>query len=230
MFVTLRACADQLEAAELQLGALYTWVVRLRADSFYDFTWHRDSDWRPAAVPTVYSTHCLDETIFGEWWRNRRTPDNWCQPPYEQPCISDMLGVISRDALNPYFRHVVELYDARISSFGSLNQPNWTVGSGLREVTADAAAECKLGTALSRARVRKRALIVYVNVPCTRLDGSGVVKGGGLPGGLDNACGLRPAPGTPQAWQLMRNLPRVEAEHLATRPRASYVYRFPDAH
>ena len=100
MASTLSHCYPLMEAAESRLGYKYGWVVRLRTDGLYTFTWGVGSVWSPPPPShrVVYTTHCQTS--------DKHFIDNDCKPslPWrEQGCLSDQFAVMSRAAAEPYF-------------------------------------------------------------------------------------------------------------------------------
>ena len=165
---TLRACAEMIEASEASHGWRYDWILRLRADQAYDFTWHPDSSsWRTrcGSGPTLHTTHCMTGRDF--------LPTN-CVSAHEALCTNDQFGVLSRAAMNAYFVRLEESFSTRgaprtsngsaalddPSGVGDLFARGWTRsprGAESRGVLATDPPECKLGAILSQHRVYKRA-------------------------------------------------------------------------
>ena len=99
MAVTLSACYPMvIHAEQHRLGYQYAWIIRLRTDGLYTFTWGVGSDWTPppAEERVVYTTHCQHESPF-------TNTDCTVTLPREQQCIADQFAVMSRGAAHAYF-------------------------------------------------------------------------------------------------------------------------------
>ena len=154
---TLQACLSMIEHAEHRYPHHYHWVIRLRTDGVYLFTWNPHSSWRQrrSDEPVVFSTHCMAGPTMQSFTAN----DCALQLPLEQPCVSDQFAVLSRGACAAYFNGFLSAYEgARLESC----IPGWTHCSARGNVSVlTEPPECVLGAALSGARVAKRALKRY---------------------------------------------------------------------
>ena len=80
---TFTGCHSLITAAEKSVRQKYEWIIRLRTDGLYLFTWSPHSLWGPrVGGPVVYTTHCVSG-------RPPNFKDNDCAGHAEQPCLSD---------------------------------------------------------------------------------------------------------------------------------------------
>ena len=101
MATTMQACYSMIKDAELRLGHRYNWVVRLRSDGLYAFTWHVGSVWTPTSERVVYTTHCASHEPFVA-----------TDCASDSTCLADQFAVISRPAARAYLTGILDVKDS----------------------------------------------------------------------------------------------------------------------
>jgi len=180
---TLRYCAVMIKASEVSSRLRYGWIMRLRGDQAYDFAWHPDSTaWYATcgSQPTLHTSNCWSgphdwraTDCVGEsspLARFKELLPRWMvhRPAHHEAlCMNDQFGVLSREAMRPYFGLLEQQFSRTNetapdpSGKGDLFVTGWTRSPSPTEnrgVHAGDPPECKLGAILSQHRVAKRML------------------------------------------------------------------------
>jgi hypothetical protein len=104
MATTMAACYPMITHAEARLRYEYSWVMRLRTDGVYTFTWGAGSSWvaAPPEDRAVYTTHCASREPF-------KANDCAKDLPHEQECIADQFAVMTRSAAAAYLTGILAI-------------------------------------------------------------------------------------------------------------------------